>query len=342
MFSKLKKLFKGETLPLHKQEPGKKNAPEEKGGAPLSNDKPEQEGDGIAMEGPTGQPGGRKSVPALKRNRKGIRVIGKEQDVAAFFSEPKTSDDRVSYEATGVIQPSVPIVDRAPKIKISEQPKAKPRTTRNGIPILDDVDDDSLFPDAAMKPFGRRESGEIPSTVELGEKGSHGNSVRLRNKHGIPVLPELRTWDAQEADHELNNNEFMLLLNQTLGQKTRDVMMNEKGVRAVRKKPLTLKQKVKRYPMPQGQLDLHGYTAIRAELRAETYLKSANVSQLHTVIIIVGKGLHSDEGAVLPDVIETLLNRLRKDGLVLAYEWENEKKSRSGAVTVYLNNLDLD
>ena len=99
---------------------------------------------------------------------------------------------------------------------------------------------------------------------------------------------------------------------------------------------LTLKERLKRYPRPQGQLDLHGLTAIQAEQRTEAYIHTAHADGLFTLRIIVGKGLHSESGAVLPDVVQDRLKRLKRDGVVMAYRWDKGVKRKSGAVIVYL------
>ncbi len=333
MFSKLKKLFKGVELPKHQNDEGRP----EKATVTV----PRQHDPVAEVATATENPPAVLRPEELKRNRKGMRVIGKHQDMADFFAEvPQAGDvsDRLeNIAAEPSANPYKPLPATSSKRKIRQ-----PRKTRNGLPILDGRDDFSLF--LEMESAGSEKKG--PAADSAGPSAGKGEPVEelsVKNRHGIPFLPlNEAPGPIRKNGSESDKGEFLRLLNSSLGQKTRDVMMREKGVKTSRIKPLTLKQKLARYPMPQGQLDLHGYTAIRAEFRAETYLKHANASQLHTVMIIVGKGIHSDEGAVLPDVIETLLNKLRKDGLVLSYEWENEKKSRSGAVTVYLNNLAFD
>jgi len=99
---------------------------------------------------------------------------------------------------------------------------------------------------------------------------------------------------------------------------------------------LTLKEKLRRYPAPQAQLDLHGDTALIARQRADSFLRTAGAAGTLTVRIIVGKGLHSASGAVLPDVIEDLLVALKRDGRVLTFRWDKDLKRKSGAVIVYL------
>lgn len=335
MFSKLKKLFKSDQLPKHKPDsetPAKDL--DNRSAVPLKTEKNQ------ALEPlikttverlPVQRP-----LPVMKRNRKGIRVIDKHQDIHDLFPDDAIVSDS-ALEANPVSGPAIITCQKTVTAKKSPF-KSAARTTRNGFPILDDMDDFSLFMN--------KENGHVERIVAQDKPSGHPivgdqqeKRTRLRNKHGIPMLPDSDSWIAKDNSYENEKNEFMRLLNDSLGGKTRDVLMNEKGVRTIRKKQLSLKEKVKRYPLPQSQLDLHGYTAIKAELRSESFLKHAYGNQLHTVIVIVGKGLHSDEGAVLPDVIEMLLIRLRKEGIVLFYEWENEKKSRSGAVTVYLNNM---
>jgi hypothetical protein len=58
---------------------------------------------------------------------------------------------------------------------------------------------------------------------------------------------------------------------------------------------------------------------------------------LWTLRIIVGKGLHSENGPVLPDVVEDTLSALQREGVVLAFRWEGRSKRRSGSVIVYLD-----
>ena len=73
--------------------------------------------------------------------------------------------------------------------------------------------------------------------------------------------------------------------------------------------------------------------------RAATFIRTAQTDGLYTLRIIVGKGLHSESGAVLPDVIEDLLLELKREGTVLTYRWEKGVKRKSGAVIVYLSPL---
>jgi len=62
--------------------------------------------------------------------------------------------------------------------------------------------------------------------------------------------------------------------------------------------------------------------------------------RVFTLRVVVGRGLHSEFGAVLPHVVEDLLVRLKRDGVVLWFEWDRKIKSHSGSLVVYLNQFD--
>lgn len=94
---------------------------------------------------------------------------------------------------------------------------------------------------------------------------------------------------------------------------------------------------IKSYPPPQETLDLHGYTGQEAEDKARAFVMRAGRCGLQAVRIITGKGLHSPGGkAVLPDVVEQLLILLKKEGGIVAFQWDRKLKSKSGALLVYL------
>lgn len=102
-------------------------------------------------------------------------------------------------------------------------------------------------------------------------------------------------------------------------------------------KPPSLSQRIKKYPLPQDQLDLHGSTAVEATRQTVDFLIRSRRRRLQTVQIITGKGLHSEGPAVLPEVVEQKLRELEAAGDVLAFRWENGKRQESGAVIVFLS-----
>ena len=106
------------------------------------------------------------------------------------------------------------------------------------------------------------------------------------------------------------------------------------------KTAMPLKKRLKRYPGVEADLDLHGFTAIGAQVKARSFISSCKQQGFFTVRIIVGKGLHSDLGPVLPDVVEDLVKEMKQQDIVLAYQWEKKKKNRSGALIVYLKQFE--
>lgn len=113
-------------------------------------------------------------------------------------------------------------------------------------------------------------------------------------------------------------------------------MLEEKIVHREPQPPTSATGRIKSYPPPQEELDLHGYTAAEAGAATENFIRGARMRKIRTLRIITGKGLHSDGKAVLPDVVGTKIIELKRDRLVLAYKWEKKDKRKSGAMIVYL------
>ena len=134
------------------------------------------------------------------------------------------------------------------------------------------------------------------------------------NKHGLPVI--------EKSFGKLKG-------------KNKEALLKEKGLVKKEIKNSVLK-KITNYPAPQAELDLHGDVAMRAEFKADSFIRSSLNNQLLTIRIIVGKGIHSEFGAVLPDIIEDLIIKLKKENIVLSYRWEKKVKRKSGAIIVYL------
>ena len=75
-------------------------------------------------------------------------------------------------------------------------------------------------------------------------------------------------------------------------------------------------------------------------MRSRSFIHSCKLQGFFTIRIIVGKGRHSNEGAVLPDVVEDVAKEMKKQGLVIGFEWENKIKSKSGALIIYLKQFE--
>lgn len=93
---------------------------------------------------------------------------------------------------------------------------------------------------------------------------------------------------------------------------------------------------LKRWPSPQDEIDLHGYTASEAENKTDFFISHCQNSRLKTIRIITGKGLHSPQGPVLQGIVEAKLLELKAQKKIIAYRWEKHNKQKSGALIVYL------
>jgi DNA-nicking Smr family endonuclease len=210
--------------------------------------------------------------------------------------------------------------------------RQNPITNRHGLPLLSDRDDlQHHFEASAASDLddADRASADQPRQTD---------GCGRKDKNGIPVLDHCRDLGrlmASTGDEEAPDEEWSQAFQASISHDAGTLMKRKTGgIYPVRS--LTLKERLQRYPRPQGQLDLHGATAIKAQERTDAYVRTAHADGLFTLRIIVGKGLHSESGAVLPDVVEDRLIQLKRDGLVLAYRWEKGVKRKSGAVIVYL------
>ena len=268
-------------------------------------------------------------------NRNGIPVLGPGDDL-----------DRIMQDREAAATPEDARMSDLPPTTVREYGSRKMRTrsssggsagrgqiNRHGLPVLSGDDD-------LQKRF-RTAGADNPSSPERAVAPTNrSDDCERTDKNGIPVLdycqdlgrlfeaaPEKSRPDADLAD----------AFQQSIAHDTRTLIKKKTGG-YFPARTLTLKERLKRYPQPQGQLDLHGAKALQAQQRADSFIRTAQADGLFTLRIIVGKGLHSESGAVLPDVVEDRLIQLKRDGLVLAYRWEKGLKRKSGAVIVYLES----
>jgi len=87
---------------------------------------------------------------------------------------------------------------------------------------------------------------------------------------------------------------------------------------------------------PQAEIDLHGCIAPEAEAKTLAFLDRARATRLTLVRIITGKGLHSEEGPVLPGLVDQLLRLEKKNGAIASFTWEGERGIPAGSVLVRL------
>lgn len=295
------------------------------------------------------QPGNRPPRDVTKPrplSRQGIPIINPDEDVARLFLGSEAPRDQAintspPEEHSGTSLPEGPPTSPPPSGKAG---KTAWHRNRLGIRQLDgSVDFQDIFepaaPDNASPPDrpaaapagGRQEEIDRRLTVDVD-----------RDRHGIPRLDnrtDLRRFfeaTVEDSEEKASVRELGEAFRASIDHDARRLMKKKSdGFFAPRR--LTLKEKLCRYPAPQAQVDLHGDTALIARQRADAFLRRAAADGSLTLRIIVGRGLHSEGGAVLPDVIEDLLMAMKREGLVLSYRWEKAVKRKSGAVIVYLN-----
>jgi len=100
--------------------------------------------------------------------------------------------------------------------------------------------------------------------------------------------------------------------------------------------PARQKTRVRLQCRPGAELDLHGCHVDEALLRVEAFIATSSRQALDVVRIIVGKGLHSQGRAVLPDAVEEKIIDLKAQGRVAACIKEQKHKRFSGSLLVYL------
>ncbi len=202
--------------------------------------------------------------------------------------------------------------------KEKKEKKALKQQNKNDLPVFDSDHD-------FLKAFIKKD--------EIKTKHQEDNGIDPRkkiqiNKHGIEVINTL------PVDHNFTETKenFSELLEESF--KKRKVKPTNKP------SPMPVKKRLKRYPPVEAELDLHGYNTIGAQVKTRSFISSCKHQGFFTLRIIVGKGLHSDTGPVLPDVVEDVVKEMKKQDQVIFYEWDKKKKARSGALIVYLKQFE--
>ena len=156
--------------------------------------------------------------------------------------------------------------------------------------------------------------------------------IMAGKKKNIPKLDRENLYAAFGVEPE-DGAKFSEELEKDLTRQDLKAVLREK---AGRRKKLSLRERLKSYPPPQEELDLHGFTGSEAERMTEKFIRQTAALKYRTVRIITGKGLHSNGPAVLPEVVEIKLKELQIEKRIFAFAWEKKDKHRSGAVLVYL------
>ncbi|MCX6583236.1 MAG: Smr/MutS family protein [Candidatus Aminicenantes bacterium] len=160
------------------------------------------------------------------------------------------------------------------------------------------------------------------------------------DKKGIPIITDSddlgELFQVEDAKKKKSQEDFARLFEKSQVDIYQRVMLLEKKKDPVGTKSLPPSERVKGYPAPQEELDLHGFSAAKAESATEFFIRNTRRLKIQTVRIIVGKGMHSDGKAVLPDVVEAKIIELKHRDWVLNYKWEKKDKRKSGSMIVYL------
>lgn len=215
------------------------------------------------------------------------------------------------------------------------------------MPVFDaDTDFGALFTEETPPPEPGTPDARPPRRETKPAKGS-GPQV---NRHGIPVFrkdTDLTVYFS-EPDPDFPNrpepadataedpSEFEFLMESALAGLDQTAMMERKRDELPSRRRPSLRRRLREYPPPQAELDLHGLTSIQAAEQTERFVRESRQRGRRTVLIITGRGLHSDGRPVLPDVVESRIADLRQRNWILTFQWERGSKRRSGALIVYL------
>jgi len=245
-----------------------------------------------------------------KLDKNKIPIIDEHTDLNACFTEKDDNLPKVSVKEiknTKTVKPK----------KRKQKPKKKHTpfpVNKNGLPILSK--DEDLF-----KHFMDDEHDNNS------DSDSGFNEKHIDKKNNIKEILE---------------ENFKEMLEKSLAGKTREMILIEKNNGLKQDKPLNKNEIIKYYPLPQDELDLHGFTAAEALEENEAFIKKTRHKGKRTVLVIVGKGTGTHGKAVLPDVIENQLLELKRKKIVLAYKWDKGIKRKSGALIVYLNIAQIN
>jgi len=89
---------------------------------------------------------------------------------------------------------------------------------------------------------------------------------------------------------------------------------------------------------PEAELDLHGMTVDEATGRALSFMQNAIFQGFRTVLLITGKGLHSEDGPVLRNAMERLLNQNNEQ--VIEWGVAPRRYGGEGALVVFLRKAE--
>ena len=98
--------------------------------------------------------------------------------------------------------------------------------------------------------------------------------------------------------------------------------------------PRRMRQVERGQLLPEDELDLHGLSVDEARTKTRFFLQNAVFQGLCTVLLITGKGLHSDSGPVLRSAMEKFLSE--NNELVVEWGVAPRRYGGEGALVVFL------
>ncbi len=170
--------------------------------------------------------------------------------------------------------------------------------------------------------------------------GSFADEMKMLGVERInPSAEENTTVDEENCQHEVkpeqDDEALFLAALDNFTVKFNENLPEEVGEAHVAE-PRRMKQLKKGDITPDASLDLHGCLRVEVAKRMDHFLASSKRNEWRTVLVITGKGLHSQDGhAVLRDEVE---NYLTVHGKLQVAEWARAPKQYggSGALVLFL------
>lgn len=339
MFSELARFFGLKTSQKIKQIKGKTIAGEKESTEPEKtvneepvNNQADAVNDSVQVAETTEKP--LKKSTVNKKSKNGLPVLSENFDFSAAFSEEHEDNFYINTEKQEHTEIPEIIVKQSETTPLKAKKMVPIKTDRKGIPRLSAVHDLEALMISGIEGIERTEIPQAPKRTNMDKPVKK----TLKNKNKIPILSE--TIDLKKVFGSDSDKKFHDLLSKNLEGKSKNALLREKKEKTEKPMPVPVEQRIKRYPGPQEDLDLHGFTAIEADRKTDIFIRSARRRGLFTVKIIVGKGTHSQGRAVLPDVVEDRLAALKNEKEILTFRWEKRLKTQSGSVIAYLNQYD--
>jgi DNA-nicking Smr family endonuclease len=170
---------------------------------------------------------------------------------------------------------------------------------------------------------------------ESGQVSDRRRKIRLLNaQDDLHVIFDSQDGVGLSAEHADDGTAFRRMLEDTLSGADPAEIIRQKYPEP--DEPGSEKHRARFQGRPQAELDLHGCHVSEALVRVDSFIETATVRGIDAVRIIVGKGLHSQGAAVLPDAVEEKIVALKRAGRVATFTWEKKRKRSSGSLLIYL------